>query len=90
MAEVKELTQEELKALKEINSKYNAIVLALGENEIILSDINLKKDQTEKEKSYLLSDYSKLKVESETLSKTLVEKYGPGSIDLETGKIQTV
>jgi len=86
----KELTKEELESLKEVNTRYNNLLVSVGELEISLEDANARVTAIKAEKVNLMADYSSLKTKSEELSNKLVEKYGPGRIDIETGKIESI
>lgn len=69
----KKLTEEELQQIKDIKQQYANLTLALGEIEL--------------QKFQLLSTQSQL-FESETkIVKQLTEKYGEGTINVNTGEI---
>lgn len=73
MSEVKKLTEAELTAVKTIKTEYNELVMALGEVEIQkLRLIEVQKDLASREGD---------------LAKQLQDKYGQGSINIETGEI---
>jgi hypothetical protein len=73
MSEVKKLTEAELSAVKVIKQEYNDLVMALGEVEVQkLRLIEVQKDLANREGE---------------LAKQLQEKYGQGSINIETGEI---
>jgi ribosome-binding ATPase YchF (GTP1/OBG family) len=76
----KKLIQEELDLVKQLRKEYNEIVIAVGELELQLSSL-------EKEKQRLLSLYSSISSRETELAQTLNEKYGSGTINLETGII---
>lgn len=80
MSDIKKLTTEELESVKSIKNEYTNLALALGELEIQSANIA-------KEKQRLLNNQSELTEKEIELSKTLTEKYGNGTIDLETGEI---
>jgi septal ring factor EnvC (AmiA/AmiB activator) len=80
MSEVKKLTTEELEAVKSIKNEYTNLALSLGELELQAANIA-------KEKQRLLTTQSELTEKEIELSKTLTEKYGNGTIDIETGEI---
>ena len=80
MSEVKKLTSEELEAVKSIKNEYTNLALSLGELELQAANIA-------KEKQRLLTTQSELTEKEIELSKTLTEKYGNGTIDIETGEI---
>jgi hypothetical protein len=73
MSEVKKLTTEELDEVKKIRSSYNDLAISLGELEI--------------EKSRLLEFRKTLSDRELAIAKTLQDKYGEGSINLETGEV---
>lgn len=73
MSEAKKLTAEEIDQIKQIKSDYSELAMALGELEI--------------EKSRLLEVRKALQDREAELAKQLQEKYGQGSINLETGEI---
>jgi hypothetical protein len=80
MSEIKKLTSEELDSVKAIKNEYTNLAIALGE-------LELQKSNIAKEKQRLLDNQTQL-IEKETeLAKTLSDKYGNGSINLETGEI---
>jgi hypothetical protein len=75
MSEVKKLTIEELDEIKKIKASYNDLAISLGELEI--------------EKSRLLEYRKNLSDAELVLAKKLQEKYGEGSINLETGEVNS-
>ena len=73
MSEVKKLTEAELSAVKAIKAEYNELVIAFGEVEVQkLRLIEVQKDLANREGD---------------LAKQLQDKYGQGSINIETGEI---
>jgi predicted nuclease with TOPRIM domain len=75
MSEVKKLTTEELDEIKKIKASYNDLAISLGELEI--------------EKSRLLEYRKNLGDAELVLAKKLQDKYGEGSINLETGEVNS-
>jgi septal ring factor EnvC (AmiA/AmiB activator) len=75
----KKLTKKEIEVLKEIQQKNNAIVNEFGNMEIA-------KMQIEARKAEIVKFYNELKEEEAELGKTLSEKYGVGSINIESGE----
>lgn len=73
MSDVKKLTAEEINEVKQIKSDYSDLAMALGELEI--------------EKARLLEVRKVLQDREAVLAKQLQDKYGQGSINLETGEI---
>lgn len=73
MSEVKKLTEEELNAVKQIKNEYTNLALNLGELELQKAELfNIQKQLFERENK---------------LAKELSEKYGDGSINIDTGEI---
>jgi len=71
----KKLTAEELQAVKNIRQDYTNLALSVGELEL--------------QKFNLLEKYQTEILNRETqLAKQLQEKYGDGTIDLETGEVK--
>lgn len=87
MSEVKKLTAEELQQIKEMQIQYNKTVFELGNAEAQLNEIANHRINMEAEKSGILSDLNTLIKREKELLTTLQEKYGMGSIDIETGEI---
>jgi stress response protein YsnF len=77
--ESKVLTKEEIQTLTELKEKYNKLVIVLGETEAQVMDLELRKEQI---KSNLIT----LKQDEVKIGKELEEKYGNGTISLESGK----
>ncbi len=77
--ESKVLTKEEIQTLTELKEKYNKLVIVLGETEAQVMDLELRKEQI---KSNLVA----LKQDEVKIGKELEEKYGNGTISLESGK----
>ena len=75
MDDVKKLTAEEVQSVKNVKSEYTELAMALGELEI--------------EKSRLLELRKDLYVREGNLAQQLQDKYGQGSIDLDTGEINS-
>ena len=75
MSEVtKKLTAEELQAVKNLKQEYTNLAYALG-------DIELRKNE-------LLDTQKDILIREKQIAKQLQEKYGTGSIDLDTGEVK--
>jgi oligoribonuclease NrnB/cAMP/cGMP phosphodiesterase (DHH superfamily) len=81
------LTQEEIQQIKELQTRYNQTILEIGaaEAQLIIFQENIEK-LTEAKKG-LVSDLKTIEQKESELVKTLQEKYGQGSINIETGEI---
>ena len=77
--ENQKLTEEELQKIGELQQKNNAVVSELGQIELIRMNVAARREAAEK----YLTD---LREEEDTLGKELSDKYGSGSINLETGE----
>jgi hypothetical protein len=73
------LTQEEIQKLTELKSQFNELVSVVGNVEIQIMDLQLKKEQ-------LKSSLQSLQQQEISIAKELEDKYGQGSISLETGE----
>jgi chromosome segregation ATPase len=80
MSEIKKLSEEELQQVKEIKQEYTKLALSLGE-------LELQKANLEKEKTRLLNYQDQLGNKEVEIAQKLTEKYGNGSINIETGEI---
>ena len=87
MSDVKKLTTEELQQIKEMQAQYNKFVFELGSIEAQIQNLLSAKAAAETEKNNILGDIKKLGELEKELVSTLQEKYGQGSIDIETGEI---
>jgi stress response protein YsnF len=73
------LSQEEIQKLTELKSQFNELVSVVGNVEIQIMDLQLKKEQ-------LKSSLQSLQQQEIAIAKELEDKYGQGSISLETGE----
>lgn len=78
----KKLTDEELQQVKSIKSEYTNLALSLGE-------IELQKINIEENRKQLVNTYIQLVEKETSIAKTLSEKYGNGTIDIETGEVNS-
>lgn len=88
MSEIKDLLPEEVTELKELSDRYSSIVRDLGEKDLEIFELKEKLKELESEKNLSLNDYINLKARNEELTTKLIDKYGEGKINLETGKIE--
>jgi hypothetical protein len=78
--ETKVLTQEELDSLRNLKDQQNNILAGLGSIEYRITLL-------ENNKAILKAQIAELEQANNTLGAQLTEKYGNGSLDLETGEI---
>ncbi len=82
-SEVKKFTEEELKSLTDLQAKSQNVTLQFGQ--LYLSKIKVEEQET------ALKQYAKsLEEEEAKLAKDLSDKYGKGSINIETGEFTPV
>lgn len=77
--EIKKLTEEEVSKLKTLQGQFQELIFVIGDVEAQIMDLELKKES-------LKSNLVQLKQQEGVISKELEEKYGNGSISLETGE----
>ena len=77
--ETKQLSQEELQQLRAIQQNNQAITIEFGQIELAKLDLE---DRIQNAKTFLKD----LKEQEKTLSEFLEQKYGKGSLNLETGQ----
>jgi archaellum component FlaC len=84
MSEVK-FTDDELKSIQEISNKSNSITNRFGQ--LAIAKINLEKqsEQVEEEEFRLHEELENLKKEEQEILNSITEKYGPGTLDPQTG-----
>lgn len=88
MSEIRDLSSEEMVELKQLSDRYSNIVRELGEKDLEIFELEEKLKEFQRDKELLLSDYTLLKDKNEELTSKLIDKYGEGKINLETGKIE--
>lgn len=88
MSEIKDLLPEEVTELSELSNRYSNIVRELGEKDLEIFELEEKINEYKRDKELLLSDYTLLKDKNTELTTKLIDKYGEGKINLETGKIE--
>ena len=78
MAEDIKFSEGELKQISEIRTAYAEITNRFGQ--ITLTKYNLQKQEEQAE-----IDFESIKVKEQEVLKTITEKYGPGTLDPNTG-----
>ena len=78
MTDAIKFTEEELQSLQNLQSTYNQITLAMGQ-------VSLQKIQLENREESILNTLSEVREKENTLAKELTDKYGKGSLNIETG-----
>jgi DUF438 domain-containing protein len=73
------LSQEEIQKVTNLRQQFNELVNVIGNVEIQIMDLQLKKEQ-------LKSSLQNLQQQEIAIAQELEDKYGQGSISLETGE----
>jgi hypothetical protein len=87
MSENKQLSPEEVKSIKDLQTKYNKTILELGSIESQIISLKKQLKIFEEEKSNIVNDLDKISEIEKELINALQEKYGTGNINIETGEI---
>ena len=83
MADAIKFTEEELKSLQDLQGTYQQITLAMGQ-------ISLSKIQLENREQSVLNTLGEVREKENELAKELTEKYGKGSLNIETGEFTPI
>ena len=78
-------TEEELKSLSELSTEYQRTQFAFGQARVQRIALNKRLSELDEAEVKLEADYDKLQKQEQDLVKQLNDKYGPGSLDPETG-----
>ena len=78
MVENRKLTKDEINQLKELRSKMNQITIQFGQ-------LSINKIKLEESQDKLKNELASLEQQEINLAKSLSNKYGKGTINLETG-----
>lgn len=84
MAEVK-FTEEDIKSLNELSSTYQRIQSAFGQVRVQKIMLGQQQDSLEEAEVKLEADYTDNQQKERDLVKDLSDRYGPGTLDPETG-----
>jgi len=85
MAEEIKFTDEELKSLGELSQGYQSIQSAFGQLRVQKILLEQQKDGLEEAEVKMEADYAENQQKERDLVKELNEKYGPGSLDPQSG-----
>jgi len=81
MADAIKFTEDELKSLQELQGTYQQITLALGQ-------LSVSKYALEEREDSLKQALLDTKTKENELAKELTEKYGKGTLNIETGEFE--
>jgi chromosome segregation ATPase len=85
-----QLTQEELKSIKDLQSKYNQTIFEIGVAEAQRIALQEQVDKLQSNKVELVNDLATIEKQESDLVTSLQTKYGNGAINPETGEITPV
>ena len=86
MAENKKFTEEELKSITDIRDGNSRIISDLGQVELQVFMVTEELEKLEEMKSKLQIQFKNLQVQESELINQLNEKYGIGTVDINTGE----
>ena len=81
--EAKKFTPEEVQELQDLQSQITQLTLSFGQ-------LRLSKIKLEEQDAFLKSQLNILEEKETNLAKSLSDKYGKGSLDIETGEFTPV
>jgi chromosome segregation ATPase len=82
-----QLTPEELKSIKDLQSKYNQTIFEIGVAEAQRIALQEQVDKLQSNKVALVDDLATIEKQESDLVTSLQTKYGNGAINPETGEI---
>jgi len=82
-----QLTPEELKSVKDLQSKYNQTIFEIGVAEAQRIALQEQVDKLQNTKVELVNDLATIEKQESDLVTSLQTKYGNGAINPETGEI---
>ena len=86
MQEVKKLDQTEIDSIVDLRKRMSDKVLQFGELEVEMQLTIQRKEMLESEKVKLISDFKILQKEEKDTADKLNEKYGQGTLNIDTGE----
>jgi len=86
MAKPTKFTEEELTSIQELQQKYAATTDAFGRLRVQRVIMNQQFEQLDEADAKLENDYTELQKSEQELVQSLNDKYGAGSLDINTGE----
>ena len=77
------LTKDEIKEIGDIRSSVSNVTIAIGETEVAFANLEIRKNE-------LLNNLKKLSEKQNDFANKLEDKYGNGSVNLDTGEFVPV
>jgi hypothetical protein len=85
-----QLTPEELKSIKDLQSKYNQTIFEIGVAEAQRIALSEQVEKLQSNKTALVNDLATIEKQESDLVASLQTKYGNGAINPETGEISPI
>ena len=85
-----QLTPEELKSIKDLQSKYNQTIFEIGVAEAQRIALSEQVEKLQSNKTALVNDLATIEKQESDLVTSLQTKYGNGAINPETGEISPI
>jgi len=85
-----QLTPEELKSIKDLQSQYNQTIFEIGAAEAQLIVFHEQIEKLVEAKKGLVSDLKTIEQKESEITKNLQVKYGEGNINTENGEITPI
>jgi len=79
------LTQEELKTIEDLRTRYGTTTARMGQLKIEQMMVQRQVDRLAEMEKAMETEYITLQAEEDQFAKTIAEKYGNGNINIETG-----
>jgi len=86
MSETKVITQEELKSIEELRGKSTDLIFEFGQTEMEIMMTEKRLTDLKSHKSSLETKYKELQDTETLLVQSLNEKYGAGTLNIESGE----
>lgn len=81
----KKLDKKDLDAIQSIGKRYDELTTTLGNLEIEKFTLNIRLEEIEKLHNSELTKFETIRLQEQDLMADLKERYGEGSIDINTG-----
>ena len=86
MADAIKFTEDELKSLSDTQQTYQSIQTAMGQVSVAKMVLDQQMEQNEKAHQEVVEEWKKAQENERELVKQLNDKYGPGTLNPETGE----
>jgi hypothetical protein len=83
--EEKKFTQEELDQIKKVQTSYQSLGISLVQLQVLRASIERELEKIQESENQVKAEIQKTSELEQEISKTLSEKYGVGTLDLQSG-----